>query len=433
MRVLLVSTNRSRETMPPFPLGLAYVASNIDKRHHEVEVWDAMFQEDWEKSLRDQLRRFRPGVIGLSVRNVDDQNIRSPRFFLEETKRIVGICREETGASIVAGGSGLSIFPREAMSYLAVDFGVVGEGENAFNMVLNRLEANEVIDEIPGLARIKEGLTHSTLHQWIETLDDLKPPDRLQVDAKRYYESPGGPFIPNVATVQGKRGCPLSCIYCSTLAIEGVTIRTRSPKRIVDEIEILRGDLGFRRIHFVDSLFTNPPWHADAVCQEILRRRIDIQWNCTINPGFAQLELLNLMRSAGCELVMVGNESGCSRILRTLRKGFEKEEVEQSFSLCRKAGLRYHAFLLIGGPGEDRKSIEESVELLERYKPDQVTVTVGIRIYPGCELVRVAEGEGVIESGINLLVPRFYLSPSLGDWIWDYMDQVMARNHRWTF
>ncbi len=419
--------------MPPFPLGLAYVASNIEKRYHDVEIWDAMFQEDWEKGLRDHLQDFQPEVIGLSIRNVDDQNIGQPKFFLEETKRMVEVCREEVGAPIVAGGSGFSIFCREAIHDLGVDFGVVGEGEKAFNLVLECMESGGDFNRVPGLIGSEKGENLRAPPQWIEKLDDLRPADRIQIDAKRYYESPGQPFVPNVATVQGKRGCPLSCIYCSTPAIEGTSIRVRSPKNVLDEIEILRKDYGFKRIHFVDSLFTNPAWHARVVCEEILRRKIEIHWSCTINPGFAQPELLKLMRRSGCELVMVGNESGCSRILQGLRKGFGKEEVEQCFSSCRKEGLRCQGFLLIGGPGEDRESVQESVELLEHYEPDQVIVTIGIRIYPGCELTRIAEREGKIQSETNLLHPRFYLSPSVGDWIWEYMDGVMARNRRWTF
>ena len=100
MRVLLVSTNRSRELVPPFPLGLAYVAANLDARRHEVSVWDAMFHDDWDVSLRQRLREFQPEVIGLSVRNVDDQNIRQPYWFMQDVKRMIAVCREESGATL---------------------------------------------------------------------------------------------------------------------------------------------------------------------------------------------------------------------------------------------------------------------------------------------------------------------------------------------
>jgi radical SAM superfamily enzyme YgiQ (UPF0313 family) len=431
VRVLLLSPNRSRITVPPFPLGLACVVANLDAERHAVEVWDALFHDNWEAVLRDRLRRFRPEVVGVSVRNVDDQEMRAPHFFVDEVRQMVAVCREESPAALVAGGSGFSLFPAQILAYLGVDYGVIGEGERAFQRVLERLEAGRDLAGVPGVVWQEDGRIRSTPLEWIEPLDDLAPADRERLEAARYYDTRGSAGIPNTATVQSKRGCPLRCIYCSTPAIEGRTIRVRSPLFVVDEIEQLR-KRGFQRMHFVDSLFTNPPWHARAICEELLRRRLDVRWSATINPAFADPDLLELMKRAGCVLVMVGNESGCSRMLRALRKGFERAEVERCFAACQREGLPYNAFLLLGGPGEDRESVEESIELLERSEPNQLTVTVGIRLYPGCELTRLAQREGVITPATDLLRPQFYLATGVRDWIWDHLESVLARQPRWT-
>ena len=431
MRVLLLSPNRSRITVPPFPLGLACVVANLDAERHAVEVWDALFHDNWEAALRDRLRRFRPEVVGVSVRNVDDQEMRAPHFFVDEVRQMVAVCREESPAVLVAGGSGFSLFPAQILAYLGVDYGVIGEGERAFPRVLERLEAGCDLAGVPGAVWQEDGRIRSTPLEWIEPLDGLAPADREPLDTARYYDTRGSAGIPNTATVQSKRGCPLPCIYCSTPAIEGRTIRVRSPLFVVDEIERLR-KRGFQRMHFVDSLFTNPPWHARAICEELLRRRLDVRWSATINPAFADPDLLGLMKRAGCVLVMVGNESGCSRMLRALRKGFERAEVERCFAACQREGLPYNAFLLLGGPGEDRESVEESIELLERFEPNQLTVTVGIRLYPGCELTRLAQREGVITPATDLLRPQFYLATGVRDWIWDCLESVLARQPRWT-
>jgi radical SAM superfamily enzyme YgiQ (UPF0313 family) len=408
------------------------VAANVDSGRHEVEVWDAMFQADWEASLRDGLRGFQPDVIGLSVRNVDDQEMRAPHFFLEEVRPMVTVCREESPAVLVIGGSGFSMFPAEILAYLGVDYGVVGEGERAFPRLLDCLEAHRKPDGVPGVVRREDGHLGGTPPDWSEPLDGLAPADRVRCDLARYYAARGTANIPNVATLQGKRGCPLPCIYCSTFAIEGPTIRVRSPQAVVEEIERLR-ERGFQRLQFVDSIFTNPPWHAQAVCEEILRRRLEVQWGCTINPAFADPDLLRLMKRAGCGLVIVGNESGCSRMLDVLQKGFDRADVERCFSVCQQEGLRYNAFLLLGGPGEDRASVQESVELLEAFAPNQVTVTVGLRLYPGCALTRRAQEEGLLSLTADLLTPQFYLSPAVRDWIWGYLEPIVERQPRWTF
>jgi len=436
MKVLLVSTNRAHGLLRPFPLGLAYVAANLDARRHEVGLWDAMFQDGWESSLRGRLREFRPEVVGLSVRNVDDQEIRGPQWFLEEAKRMADVCREESGATLVVGGPGFSMFAGEALRFLGADFGIVGEGERALGLLLDRLEngadpeAN--LSDVPGLVWLEDGRPRTNPPQRIEDLDRLAEPVRAPLDAAKYHETPGERSIPNVAPVQTKRGCTQSCIYCATPAMEGARLRLRSPEAVGDEIERLV-EQGLTRLQFVDALFTNPPGHAEAICRELLRRRLPVRWSATINPAFAEPELLKLMKRAGCSVLVVGNESGCTRTLEAMSKGFAREDAERCFSLIEAEQIRYNAFLLLGGPGEDRDSVRESVELMQRFRPNQMSVTVGIRVYPHCELVQVAERDGMLRPGDSLLRPRFYLAPAVQDWIWEYLDEVMKRNPSWTY
>ena len=395
-------------------------------------MWDAMFADDWQGSLRERLRAFRPEVIGLSVRNVDDQEIRQPCFFLDEVKDMVDLCRDESSATVVAGGAGFSMFAGEALSYVGADFGIVGEGERAFDRLLSRLEGNADPTDVPGLVWREGAQTRLNPPERIEHLDELPTPERVRLDALRYHETRGDANIPNTATVQAKRGCTESCLYCSTPAMEGSALRLRSPEAVVGEIEDL-ADRGMQRFQFVDALFTNPAWHAEAICEQIVRRGLPIHWSCTLNPAFANPELLRLMKQAGCGMAIVGNESGCTRTLDRLRKGFDTEAVERCFSTLEAEGMRYNAFLLLGGPGEGRDSVRESVELMERYSPNQVSVTVGVRIYPHCELVRVAEEDGLLPRGESLLAPRFYLAPTLQDWIWEYLEPVMQRHPNWTY
>ncbi len=432
MRVLLLATNRCRIGFPPFPLGLASIVANLDHGRHQVEVWDAMFADDWEASLRACVRAARPDVIGLSVRNVDDQEMRAPQFFLDEVRAMVGVCREESPAPRVAGGAAFGVFPAEVLAYLGVEYGVAGEGEWVFPQVLDRLAAGASPAGLPGVFWHEAGRVHGTPPAWIPSLDALAPPDRRTFDAARYHETPGTNGLPNTATVQSKRGCPLPCIYCSTFAVEGAGLRLRSPRAVVDEIQALH-ESGLRRVQFVDSIFTNPPDHARAICEGMLRRGVGVQWSALINPAFADPDLLALMRRAGCVLVMVGNESACSHMLGVLRKGFGREEVERCFAACRNAGLRTGAFLLLGGPGEDRDSVRESIDVLQRLQPDRVGVTVGIRIYPGTELARIALAEGQLAPEMDLLTPRFYLAPALRDWIYDALAPVMAQDARWGY
>jgi hypothetical protein len=62
-----------------------------------------------------------------------------------------------------------------------------------------------------------------------------------------------------------------------------------------------------------------------------------------------------------------------------------------------------------------------------------VSVTVGVRLYPDCELTRMAEQEGVLAAQASLLAPTFYLAPAVTNWIWEHLEPVMSRNPHWTY
>ncbi|MEW6756059.1 MAG: radical SAM protein [Candidatus Latescibacterota bacterium] len=432
MRVLLVSTNRLNGGMPPIPLGLACVAACVDRQRHELQVWDAMFADDWRPALRACVTDFGPDVIGFSIRNVDDQKLRRPTFFLGEAREMVALCRQHSSATLVGGGAGFSLFPAPILDYLGLDCGVVGEGELAFPSLLEALSGGETPAAIPGLVRRADGRVLITPPDWSVVPDRMPAPRRDTLDLGHYYAATGNPAMPNPVTLQSKRGCPMPCTYCSTRALEGRFIRCRRPEHVVDEMEGLRGQ-GFQRLHFVDNVFTNPAWHARAICEEILRRGLDVRWSAIANPGCTTPSLLRLMKQAGCVLVLLGNEHADSGMLHTLGKRFDPKQLAACFRTCEAVGLPYHAFLLLGGPGESRDSVQRSVEFLQGFAPAWVNVTVGIRLYPGCALTRQAMQEGLLDPADDLLVPRFYLAPGMRDWIWEHMDAVVERNQGWGY
>jgi len=128
----------------------------------------------------------------------------------------------------------------------------------------------------------------------------------------------------------------------------------------------------------------------------------------------------------------IGNESGSEDMLAALRKGFSKKEILKAVKEVRRAGLMFNCFLLLGGPGETKRTVEESVDFVSELEPTGVSVTVGIRIYPGCELYDMALREKVITRDRNLLYPAFYLAPGLESWLFEYMSGVCSENPNWS-
>src|SRR5210317_968230 len=140
MKILLISANTEQINMPVLPLGMACVGAAVQNAGHEVKILNLMMVRDIRGLLREDISGFTPDVIGISVRNIDDQLMERPNFLLDQVRTVVSECRNFSDAPIVLGGAGYSIFPRRALEYLNADMGIQGEGEKAFVMLLERLE-----------------------------------------------------------------------------------------------------------------------------------------------------------------------------------------------------------------------------------------------------------------------------------------------------
>ena len=431
MKVLLVSENRCRENLIPFPLGIACVASAAKQAGHDVSCLDLMFSEDPAAETAERIRSFRPDCVGLSVRNIDNQDRYAGEFYLPAAKENAYANRTETDSPVVKGWAGFTIFPLECLEYMGLEMGIVGEGERSFLGLLARLEGGHDVADLPGLALRREGtgrVNPPGPHAWPGL---FPPPERELFDITRYNWSPGKEPA-YVANLQSRRGCHLRCIYCSSPAIEGRQMRARAAGDVADELASLERDHGIRVAIFADSLFNYPAEYTRELCREIAARRLSLQWFANLNPLYCDLEVMEMMREAGCVGMSIGNESGCEDILVSLKKGFSKEDVTRAVSEAKGLGFRINCFLLLGGPGENEETVKESVELMLELGPDMVTVTVGIRIYPHCELHDLALREGAVEPGQNLLYPAFYVSKETEPWLYDHMRRICEANEGWV-
>jgi radical SAM superfamily enzyme YgiQ (UPF0313 family) len=416
--VLLISANTERINMPTPPLGAAMVAAAARSLGHDVELVDLLNADDPQLTVRDAVARTRPEVIGISVRNIDDQSMHQTDFLLDRVREVVRVCRAASDAPLVLGGAGYSIFPAAALDYLEADYGVAGEGEVAFPRLLEVLEAGGDPTTVGGVHARGGGRPGNRLPP--ADLDALPSP--YPVLAPWLDLDDPDLWVP----IQTRRGCALDCTYCSTPQIEGRARRWRSPDRVADEVARL-ADLGVRRLHFVDNTFNLPPAYALELCRQIAGLGREVRWRCIIYPHMVSDELVAAMAEAGCAEVSVGSESGCDRILESLNKRFTAEEVREVTRRFAAAGITTMGFLMLGVPGETRESVTESLDFATSLDLSSLKITVGARIYPHTPLAEQAVEAGVIAADDDLLRPRFYLEPGVEDWI---EEAVAARG--WT-
>jgi radical SAM superfamily enzyme YgiQ (UPF0313 family) len=422
MRVLLISPNREEINMRTLPLGLACVAAATNQKGHEVSLLDLLVEEEPHQAILRELEAFDPEVIGLSVRNIDDQKMESGRFLLDRTKEVVTLCRRTSKATIVLGGAGYSIFPESALAYLEADMGLQGEGEAVFPLLLERLQKKEDLGGLPGLYLPGRGLQGRRIFlSDLETLPWSEVPSwfRFGPNPKEYW-----------MTIQTRRGCPMGCSYCSTAAIEGQKIRKRSPLGVTEDIQKMMR-VGLEQFYFTDNIFNLPNEYARDLCLFLKALNPKPRWRCILYPGKIDSGLARLMAESGCVEASIGFESGSVDILRSLNKHFTREEVRMSFNVLGDQGIRRMGFLLLGGPGETRGSVEESLAFADSLPLEALKVTAGIRIYPQTLLAARAREEGLITEKTNLLFPIFYLTDELKDWLLPTIKACLAQRPHW--
>jgi radical SAM superfamily enzyme YgiQ (UPF0313 family) len=412
-QVLLVSTNRERQPYPVVPNGLACVASALDAAGHDVRFLDLCFEQDPAAVAARAAREFAPSIIGVSIRNIDNSDAIALRHYTPEARTVLNALRAASPrAKVIAGGAAFGVAPEALFRDFGVDYAVAGDGERASVALVDAIANDREIGPLAGLVRNEGDRVHFTPPGDDADLDSLPSPALHRwIDLKRYERN--GATIP----IQTKRGCVFKCVYCTYTNVEGWGYRRRTPTLVVDEIEELKRQAGVTSFDFVDSTFNSPPGHALEVCEEISRRQLGVHLDTTnFTPAAASTELLTAMRRAGFRTLGITAESASDPVLERLEKGFTAAKVREVAERVEKSGIRTLWIFLVGGPGETRSTLEETLAFarwrLERG--DAVYVTVGLRVYPGTTLHRIAISEGRVAADDSLLDPTFYFSEHLG-------------------
>lgn len=401
-RVLLVNLNHYDQPYPVYPLGLAYIHGALREAGHETHLWDSRMAKT---TLEETVAAFRPDLIGLSMRNVDNVQLHNPKSFIQEVVAMCKRLRAITTAKLLLGGSGFSVFPRELFELTQVDYGIQGEGEPAFVKLLAALRDGTPLDGIAGLHfRDAEGRPRAMLTNPNDVAFTNEPYHDPEI--MRGYLAEGS--LPGLQT---QRGCPLRCTYCTYPLIEGKRSRFRTGAQVVEEMRRLKA-LGVRQVFIVDSVFNTKPDHVAAICEEIIRADVGMHWECFLRPRGASHELLSLMQRAGLHHVEFGSDSFSDPVLKSYQKSFQWDEIKKASEAAHALRIRYSHFVIFGGPGETNATFEETLRHSEELPGSYFFATLGMRIYPDTPLWRqlAPEKKGEIPADY-LLEPRFYLAP----------------------
>jgi radical SAM superfamily enzyme YgiQ (UPF0313 family) len=401
MKILLVSANTLKEPYPVYPLGLDYVAGALGTACN-VKIVD-MNEFASPSGLGAAVQAFSPDFVGVSIRNIDNTDTINSRDFLADYKLIVQQIRENSPAGIILGGSGFTIFPREFMQELDADYGIAGEGEKLPGL-LQALASNADVRSLPGI--VTKEAARIVYVPWENEIQRRFDPENSPAN---FYLAKGG-----MLNLQTKRGCPYRCSYCTYPHIEGSKMRFYPAKEIARDARKLQ-DAGAKYIFITDSAFNASYNHSREVASAFIKAGISIPWGGFFAPTTPPADYFPLLADAGLSHVEFGTESLSGTMLHNLQKPFVVNDVLEAHRLALKAGLYIAHYFLLGGPGENRQTIRETLDNTENLQKSVFFFFCGIRIYPHTALYDVALQEGQINASQNLLSPVFYRSPHITD------------------
>lgn len=374
------------------PLGIAWLASVLrENGFKDVVLIDSMANHYTNQEIIELLKKQGPDIVGISFGT-------QIRFSAFELARMIK--SNFPGVPVVAGGPHPTLTAQDTLENIPeIDVIVRGEGDISFLNLVKAIANKADLTGVKGISfRNKNGnVVHNPPEPPIQDLNKIPLPARDLLPMEK-YDKTAILSKKRVANIMSSRGCPYHCSYCSTSEQWGHMIRHRSPKNVVDEIELVLKTYPFLGgIRFFDDVLTMDKARVIEICREILRRKLDFVWECEARANTIDEEMVGEMKKAGCEFIDLGIESGSNRILKNIKKSITVEQAVAATKIIKKAGIGMKAFFMHGLPGETYEDIKKTV-FLSRYLFYELGVegtTQGISvIYPGTELEALAKASG---------------------------------------
>jgi len=384
------------EYLPP-PLGILELAAYLESRNEkvEIEVLDCQAQGiDW-KGLERRIESSKPDIVAPSSLATCNA------YTVVRTAEIVKKVAPHTVT--VVGGQHFTATAHESLErYPEIDVVVRGEGEQTFVELVRALEEKKPLSEVIGISFRHDGkIVHNPDRPFINDLNELPFPGYHFVEdhMRKYHFAMMAGSKTGYALIEASRGCPHRCIFCSQWKHWRGTWRSKSPKRIADEMEYCYQEYGTRFLWLTDDNFGLGK-KANDLCDEIIKRGIadDIMWfmQARCDDIVRHSDILPKMRKAGNLWMLVGVESHDPLTLKAFHKGIKPSNAKLAMKLLKENDIFAQATLIIGERKDSHESIEKLREFVNEIDPD-LAIFMILTPFPGTELYETAKRNGWIE------------------------------------
>ena len=367
---------------PPFiPLGLAYLGAVAEKAGHEVTVIDCQAEKLTYETFRSRITKTPSDVIGVT----------STTLLYKSAMQLITIVKEiQPQAVTMLGGSHGTFWDENALSeYPSLDVVVRKEGEQTFIELLTKLQTKANFSEVLGVTFRKDGkIIRTPDRPFLEDLDSLPFPAHhlLPLNALKH----NGKILFPLFT---SRGCVYWCDFCSTVRMFGRGYRMRSPKNVVDEMQLVHDKYGVGQVTFYDDAFSVNRERVVKICEELHSRKLDMTWDCGTRVDMVDRDLLKTMYNAGCIAVWLGVESGSEAMLGAMNKRIKLDQTRTAYKTAHEVGLMTIANTVLGFPGETEQTAWETIRFIKELNPDDVGFYVATP-YPGTPMYEQVKANG---------------------------------------
>ena len=369
------------------PLGIAYMAGVLQENNIDVEILDASAEDMDFKDVEKELLKRKPDLVALTALTPTIGRALETAQIVKETL---------PDSIVVMGGYHPTFNFIETLEDENVDIVIRGEGEYIMLNLVQALENQSSLHDVKGIVfedKNSKEIVVNPEAPLIQDLDELPFPALNLLPMKKYRLLDMDTHMTTMITT---RGCPMQCSFCSSAAMHGKKIRERSVENIVDEIEYLKTNYDIDTIAFMDDTFTLKKRKVMAICDEILKRNIEIMWGCTSRVDTLDEKLLKKMKEAGCITIFIGVESADQQQLDNMCKNTTIAKIENAFKIARKLKIRTIASVALGMPGDTKEIMNKTVKFVHKLKPNYAIYSLATP-YPGTRFYKEAFEKNLIK------------------------------------
>lgn len=327
-----------------------------------------------------------------------------------DAKRKIEQCRNKYPHSIiVAGGNHFGNCAEDALSHIPqLDIVVRGEADEVIVQLMKYAFGEMELKSISGISyRDNNGtIISSGPRLVVEKLPDISFIEQFY-SMDRFINNPLSADMPIPAmNILAGRGCPYNCIFCS---VNRTKNRRYQVDDIVNIIERTIKKYGIKGVKFYDDALTLNDLYTESLCNELMKRKLDILWWCDSRANI-NLDLLPLMYSAGCRYISVGLETGSPRIQKIVGKNITNDQIMNFTEKCNEAGISTYVFLMASFPDETPQDLEMTIDIARDLsrKCRSIAGSMGAAvILPGTQLETIARQRGILANNFSWHEPYY--------------------------